>query len=379
MCTNTLCSLDTGYYADTVEWCPLEGFEDYLVCGTYQLFEKNDRDDVSAPCPEECTSTGNERIGNVQLYCLDESLGRLEKLQSFETAGVLDTKWLSNSLNGHAVLGAVTSAGELKQLVESASFITSPEKLCLSMDWSSKNGNSQVVVSDSAGQISLCEFNEGTSKLCQRLQWAGHQYEAWIVAFDAWNSSIVYSGGDDCLFRGWDTRTDCQKPTFTSKRHDMGVSSIQCNLSYEHIMATGSYDENILVWDTRNTRHPLCSSQPGGGVWRIKWHPVHGDTMLTACMYDGFHILKFNKTNGGQCLEKVVSYNEKASLAYGADWCRKNMQPSKELHREMLPGSEGNDELKDTDVNKNSDDTHTDLIATCSFYDHALNLWNVKL
>jgi len=244
--TKTLCSLDTGYYADTVEWCPVESFQDYLVCGTYQLFEKNDEHNESTPCPEECSSTGNERLGNVQLYCLDKTLGRLEKLQSLETAGILDTKWLSKSLNGHAVLGAITSAGELKiffleekQLTESASYSASPEKLCLSMDWSSKDGNSLIAVSDSAGQIGLCKFNEGTSRLCQISQWTGHQYEAWIVAFDAWNSSTVYSGGDDCLFRGWDTRTDCQKPTFTSKRHDMGVSSIQCNLSYEHIMATG--------------------------------------------------------------------------------------------------------------------------------------------
>lgn len=59
-----------------------------------------------------------------------------------------------------------------------------------------------------------------------------------------------------------------------------------------------SYDENIHVWDTRNMRQPLCSSRPGGGVWRIKWHPVHGNTMLTACMYEGFHILNFSNPNG---------------------------------------------------------------------------------
>lgn len=73
MGTKTLCSLDTGYFADTVEWCPVEGFQDYLVCGTYQLFEKNNG---SVPCPEECSSTGNERLGNVQLYCLDKTIRR---------------------------------------------------------------------------------------------------------------------------------------------------------------------------------------------------------------------------------------------------------------------------------------------------------------
>ena len=53
---------------------------------------------------------------------------------------------------------------------------------------------SLVAVSDSAGQISLCQFHEGTCNLCQILQWTGHKYEAWITAFNAWNSAIVYSG-----------------------------------------------------------------------------------------------------------------------------------------------------------------------------------------
>lgn len=75
-CAETLCSLDTGFHADTVEWCPVDSFHDYLVCGTYQLLEKNNGDNESTPCPEECSSTGNERLGNVQLYCLDNTLGR---------------------------------------------------------------------------------------------------------------------------------------------------------------------------------------------------------------------------------------------------------------------------------------------------------------
>ena len=45
-------------------------------------------------------------------------------------------------------------------------------------------------------------------------------------------------------------------------------------------------------------KQPLCSVHPGGGVWRIKWHPVHGNSMLTACMYEGFHLLNFTNGNG---------------------------------------------------------------------------------
>lgn len=68
MCSRTLCSLDTRYYADTVEWCPIKGFENYLVCGTYQLLEKISTSDSQ--------SDSNIRVGNVQLYCLDETLQR---------------------------------------------------------------------------------------------------------------------------------------------------------------------------------------------------------------------------------------------------------------------------------------------------------------
>ena len=69
-----------------------------------------------------------------------------------------------------------------------------------------------------------------------------------------------------------------------------------------------------------------------------------------------------------------MSYKEQASLAYGADWCRKNIQSSTELHGQTVQQSEGNHELRNADT----EGTFSDLIATCSFYDHALNLWQVK-
>ena len=59
-----------------------------------------------------------------------------------------------------------------------------------------------------------------------------------------------------------------------------------------------SYDESILIWDTRAMKIPLCTGNPGGGVWRIKWHPSTGNLMLTASMYEGFHILKFDNQTG---------------------------------------------------------------------------------
>ena len=77
--SRTICSIDTGYCADTVEWCPCQDFESYLVCGTYQLIEKNgqENDDTASSCAsDESIASGSMRVGNIQLYYLDETLGR---------------------------------------------------------------------------------------------------------------------------------------------------------------------------------------------------------------------------------------------------------------------------------------------------------------
>ena len=67
------------------------------------------------------------------------------------------------------------------------------------------------------------------------------------------------------------------------------------------------------------------------------------------------------------CLKTVKHFEEHKSIGYGADWCRLQLQ-SREGNPQLVPAEAGVD---------HSNNKH--IIATCSFYDHLLKLWDYGL
>jgi diphthamide biosynthesis protein 7 len=100
----------------------------------------------------------------------------------------------------------------------------------------------------------------------------------------------------------------------------------------------------------RKLSTPLTQADVGGGAWRVKWHPsaARKNDLLVACMHDGFKIVRFDldghldSPNGCEVIKRFDAHE---SLAYAVDW-------SLAEH-----------------------DTVETLIASGSFYDHALHLW----
>jgi len=160
--------------------------------------------------------------------------------------------------------------------------------------------------------------------------------------------------------KGWDIREDLSRPFFANKRFDAGVTTIQSHPHIEHLIAVGSYDNSVRLFDTRRPLTPLTEADVGGGAWRVKWHPSpeRKRDLLVACMHDGFKVVHFSLGDAdsgdasssyraeGEQWNIVKRFDEHESLAYGVDWSFAD--------------------------NGTSNDT---LVASCSFYDHMLRTW----
>ena len=139
---------------------------------------------------------------------------------------------------------------------------------------------------------------------------------------------------------------------------DAGVTTITPSPYTEHLLAVGSYDENVRIFDARNPLRPLRTIHCGGGIWRARFHPdpSRSGDLLVAGMHDGFKVARVDSslvadissaaaTDDETGCKIVARFDEHTSLAYGADWSR-------------LPSKDGGN-----------------LVATCSFYDHTLHMW----
>uniref|UniRef100_A0A8W4FEW1 Diphthine methyltransferase n=1 Tax=Sus scrofa TaxID=9823 RepID=A0A8W4FEW1_PIG len=431
-------AVDTEYTADSVEWCPLEGCRHLLVCGTYQLQKPDDQpaDPVSKSGLD--VDEPQIRLGRLYLYSFNEdsSACPLVEVQRRDTDAILDMKWCHSQVAGHALLGVADAGGSIELLLFSR-FALEKQCLALSLDWSTgKAGRAsdqplKIISSDSSGRLHLLQVSEAGPGLQHVATWQAHHFEAWIAAFNYWQTETVYSGGDDGLLRGWDTRLP-STPVFTSRRHSMG-----------NILATGSYDEHVLLWDTRSMKEPFTDVPVQGGVWRLKWHPFHHHLLLAACMHSGFKILNCQKAieEKREACTVSLSHTLPNSLLYGVDWawlhfhrlpqtppsfskgslpCRdpgaktadpvctlkaEGQPPAPSLDHLVASDGEGGtklqsgDELKAplqllTAVAKNGGrplpsrieacgcdhppeaaGSDISLLATCSFYDHCLRFW----
>lgn len=321
------------FCADSVETCPSLNFDHStsIACGQYELI----------------TDTGS-RCGGISMYTHDPKKNTLDQGVFVESPAVLDMKWHKTQLES-PILAVATAESSIQlwkhDRMDSSSLLAvdcislntdkDHKELALSLDWGSSLNSQNIITSTSDGYLCLVSVDHNHVD-----RWHANDYESWISAYDYHQPNTVYSGGDDCMWKQWDLR-DTSHATHRSNEHSMGVTAIQCHYSNDTILATGSYDERVIVWDKRKLQKPLMAYKTdGGGIWRIKWHPNNPDVMVTACMHDGVHVLEMSSDGSLKCLQ--VNRNVHQSMAYGVDFVGDNVNS----------------------------------IASCSFYDKLFAVWS---
>jgi diphthamide biosynthesis protein 7 len=208
---------------------------------------------------------------------------------------------------------------------------------------------------------------------------SAHDLEAWAVAWahpkSVLGGDFIFTGADDAAFKGWDLRCglDASSPAFVNRRaHGAGVTCISPSPHDPHVVATGSYDDRVRLWDARMFVKPveMCDAMDvGGGAWRLRWHPERR-ALACAAMGGGVAIVEWSGCESGVesgkicesfdgegadasvlpeidsgTLRTVCAYDGHGSIAYGADWGWKR------------GGKE-------------------DVVVSCSFYDKGLHVWS---
>ena len=249
----------------------------------------------------------------------------IDRVDVYETVAILDTSWycvagkcflIAASALGDTILFELKSDERLHR-IDSIELNAGDENvLTLAIDVRTEHTDKEnLVASDSRGNISLLTIGEG--EIRTERKWEAHSFEAWTCSFDKWNPNVVYTGGDDTFLNIYDVRAEDVQLRLKNRSHIAGVTSV---LSFdEHVCITGSYDENLRLFDTRAWRNPVDELQLGGGIWRIKPSKVNRDLLLCACMYKNFSVCEVDpsKTKIGL----VATYTAHESICYGADWC----------------------------------------------------------
>ncbi|XP_055334409.1 diphthine methyltransferase-like [Paramacrobiotus metropolitanus] len=344
MATKRLASIDTDAYAAVCEYSQNGSM---LYCGTYQL-EGKESGDPSA----------TRRVGSLLVVKNQKIVHQLHGLP-----GVLDVKTLDRD---DIILAMADGTLRVVQNLQSerddglehfgileAAKIECTKGLALAVAWtkeSENTGSILLAVSDSVGNVTILRERDEEFRHVQSSTL--HEYEVWTVCFDAENSNIVYSGADDSLLKVTDSRMPDVARTVHG--HEAGVTSIVNRMAFPSLLFTGSYDENLRVWDKRNLKDSVGAIGLGGGVWRIKQNPIRREIFACACMQGGARIVEYRDPD----FVVLDTFMTDRQLVYGIDW-------SVPIRSDNL------------DSQKISDGLQFEL-AACSFYDHVLDFFSVS-
>ncbi|XP_014784609.1 histone-binding protein RBBP4 isoform X3 [Octopus bimaculoides] len=133
----------------------------------------------------------------------------------------------------------------------------------------------------------------------------GHTSVVEDVAWHLLHESLFGSVADDQKLMIWDTRSNnTSKPSHTVDAHTAEVNCLSFNPYSEFILATGSADKTVALWDLRNLKLKLHSFESHKDeIFQVQWSP-HNETILASSGTDRrLHIWDLSKIGEEQSAE----------------------------------------------------------------------------
>lgn len=119
------------------------------------------------------------------------------------------------------------------------------------------------------------------------------------------HDSLFGSVGDDHKLMIWDTRSSVTtKATHCVEAHTAEVNCLAFNPFSEYILATGSADKTVALWDLRNLKLKLHSFESHKDeIYQVQWSP-HNETILASSGTDRrLHVWDLSKIGEEQTSE----------------------------------------------------------------------------
>jgi len=133
----------------------------------------------------------------------------------------------------------------------------------------------------------------------------GHSDVVEDVSWHLLHESLFGSVADDHKLMIWDTRRGSNnKPSHTVDAHTAEVNCLSFNPYSEFILATGSADKTVALWDLRNLRLKLHSFESHKDeIFQVQWSP-HNETILASSGTDRrLHVWDLSKIGEEQTTE----------------------------------------------------------------------------
>jgi histone-binding protein RBBP4 len=130
-------------------------------------------------------------------------------------------------------------------------------------------------------------FSKGNKTISPTATYTTHSATVNDVQYHPIHDMWIGTASDDMTWQVIDTRMDQHKKALYRKHaHEDAVNCIAFHPEFESIMATGSADKSIGIWDLRNFQKPLHSLQSHrGDVVGLQWHP-NDAAILASSSYD---------------------------------------------------------------------------------------------